>query len=228
MPFDTFSALLRDHCVIHERHPNQPTDLYEQPTLCALAEALQQHGPDYAYLWSEGGWLLMQQPDYVPHQPPAAPDPAIPTRGPQPMTTDRLISFEDSPWSPGQRHTAPARRITVRVTEEDVATARWARFADPISTALRPPPEPRQLRPRCSGTATPSGPPTTTTPPAYPSSKRTPTPMNGVHTGDTEHCLPLPTRAAAAMWRLRSRGIAQFQPFKMRIHVPTAVLANTE
>ena len=45
--------------------------------------------------------------------------------------------FEASPWSPGERIEAPARTIRVQITREHVEEARWRRFQDPISIALR-------------------------------------------------------------------------------------------
>lgn len=142
------------------------------------------------------------------------------------MNQPRMITYEDSPWDPAGFHQAPARRVTVHVAQTDAEGAAWTRFDDPISRAIQ-----RHLSEHaCADVFWNSD----SFGPRHPTDDARITihqdcydPDNGLLVNEFSHSLPLPTRAARAMWRLRTLGIAQFRPFNMRIDLPLEALANT-
>ena len=131
--------------------------------------------------------------------------------------------FEASPWSPAERIEAPARTIRVQITRQHVEEARWRRFQDPISIALRDHLQENacaqvfwnsdSFAPKDSGDDARIG--------IYIENRD---PENGRTTEEQYH-LPLPRRATQAMWKLRNQGDATFTPFKTILTLPAKALA---
>ncbi len=139
-------------------------------------------------------------------------------------TATTVFSFEKSPWN--HRTTrSPGQRLLVHVSREHIQQARWSRFLDPISLALRQ----HLSHHACADLFWNSdgfG-------PRHPGDEA----RTGIHheihdqaTGDfieeLHYHLPLPHRAARTMWRLRQQGIETFRPFNMSIHLPQAAPAR--
>ena len=138
---------------------------------------------------------------------------------------EKTASFERDAWRSWDRHEAPARTVTVTVTAEHVSQAYWARFRDPVSLAIRPLLNERSTVQMYwnSDSWAPMG--------AYDDARI------GIHIeperpeeGDEEegaHWLPLPRRATAAMWKLRSKGSAQYTPVTIKLTLPAAALKGS-
>ena len=132
-------------------------------------------------------------------------------------------AFEASPWAPGERIDAPARTLRVQVTREHVEEARWRRFQDPISIALK-----EHLQENAcaqvfwnSDSFAPLYPRDDARVGIYIESKD---PQTG-RTAEQEYHLPLPQRAARAMWKIRSQGAQAFRPFTTILTIPAPALA---
>ena len=137
----------------------------------------------------------------------------------------KLVTFETSPWS-GNAIATPARHIRVRVTREHVDEAFWRRFKDPVSIALKEHLHENALpdvfwnsdsfAPRYAGDEARVG--------IY-------TEGRDAQTGriwEAEYHLPLPRRAAQAMWKLRNQGIEAFRPFTTILAIPASALAASK
>lgn len=131
-------------------------------------------------------------------------------------------TFEPSPWSPGERITAPARNVRIQVTREHLEKALWRRFHDPVSIALK-----EHLQENAcaqvfwnSDSFAPQYPGDEARVGIYVESRD---PRTGRST-EQEYHLPLPQRAAQAMWRLRSQGPQAFRPFTTNLTIPVQAL----
>lgn len=143
------------------------------------------------------------------------------------MTRPRTVCFEATPWDPaGPTLQLPASRITITITLEDVEASTWARFQDPVSTALH--------RTVSCDTAVMTFWNSDSFAPRYhdddaritfSAEKRNPATREiTCH----QASVPLPARAARAMWRLRRDGAGAFRPVTMSINVPAFALPAPE
>ena len=135
------------------------------------------------------------------------------------LPTEKTATFEKEAWTPWDVHEVPAKQITVTITKEIVDEARWSRFQDPVSLAIRP----LLNEQSCvqtfwnSDSWSPQG--------AHDDAKI------GIHVedrgqGELSHWLTLPRRATSAMWKLRSRGIEEFEPVTMKLTLPASALRD--
>ena len=135
------------------------------------------------------------------------------------LPKDKTPIFESDAWMPRDAHEAPARQVTVTITEEIVDQARWSRFYDPVSLAI----EPLLNEHSCvetfwnSDSWAPRG--------AYDDARI------GIHVeidghDPLSHWLPLSRKATQAMWKLRSKGLEHFTPVAMRLTLPVSALRD--
>ena len=142
---------------------------------------------------------------------------AAPPRG---KSKDKPATFERSAWRSWDTHEAPARQVTITLTEETVDQSYWSNYRDPVSMAIKPLLNDNSCVQTFwnSDSWAPMG--------SYDDARI------GVHvetSGDreeTSYWLPLPTRAALAMWKLRSQGLEGFKPVTMRLKLPVAALRD--
>lgn len=140
-------------------------------------------------------------------------------------TKQRTAEFLTEPWSPHPPALAPAREVRVEVTRKHVDQAYWLRFQDPISIALRE----CLNEDTCADVFWNSD----SFAPLYhddeamigiyveiaPENNDQPSEQHAFH-------LPLPVRAARAMWRLRNRGAEEFRDFTVRLTLPECALPH--
>ena len=138
--------------------------------------------------------------------------------------TKATTMFETSPWSPGEKVGAPARTVSVEITRDHVQEARWSRFQNPVSIALR-----GHLQENAcaqvfwnSDSFAPGGPGDEARIGIYVADTD---PESG-RTKEAEYHLPLPRRTARAMWKIRSQGISSFQPMSMRVTLPVQAMTR--
>ena len=66
IPLEKALQLLEDRCVTLPGPRRGAADPYNQTTTPELSTLLSSDGPPFAYLWTGGQWLLLQQPHYAP------------------------------------------------------------------------------------------------------------------------------------------------------------------
>lgn len=128
--------------------------------------------------------------------------------------------FEKSPWSTKHDHPVPAKTVTVQVTKEHVGQAYWRQYCDPISVAMTE----ILKEDACVQVFWNSD----SFAPRYHDDARIGIYMESQdeegNYSDTRYWLPLPTRAARSTWKLRSKGIEEWEPLTFKFKLPAAAL----
>ena len=142
------------------------------------------------------------------------------------MTRTRTATFESSPWSSDLTPEVPVSRIRLEINAEHVSAATWSRYEDPVSLALRTHLSPHAcacvfwnsdgFAPRYSDDEARIG-----------IHLEVQDPETGQFDRELHYWLPLPQRAAQAMWKLRYQGAQYFTPFRTTLHLPKNALESS-
>ena len=137
----------------------------------------------------------------------------------------RTATFESTPWSSDLTPKVPVSRILLEINAEHVSAAIWKRYQDPISLALR-----THL---CSHACATVFWNSDSFAPRYPDDEarigihlEVHDPETGRFDRELHYWLPLPRRAARAMWKLRCQGAQYFTPFRTILHLPKNALES--